>query len=541
MRKMILKGAVCVLISLFLLLPPATGMIEKKENDHKIVYINEHVTRICSLSNTKKWTYMFYACADGCWNPLDEFAKEAQSTTNLDVVVLLDVSGGPTKILYIDTNGKAVELENWREKNTGDASTLRQFIDYCKDNFPAERYLLAIYGHGGAFLGAGCDYTNGWDMLTPDEMQKAISEGGGIDIICFTAPCLMASLECVYELRNCVDVYVASEATSGYVVWEGIISPLCDLLDSSQNISNVEIGERIIKWMSPKTGGGLTMSAMRTDKIDELAEAIDGLARDLSSQPENIIKGAHSKTQQFWENGPYQILDLKDFLINCKGLVNSQLVRQKLVNAMEKLDEVVISECHDDYYSGSNGLSIYFPISGNYYCSFYRDKDYGLDFAQDTFWDEFINILLGYGVPGDLDVRGSLSWSNVEPGKNVVGTFYIRNNGDPVSELNWKIVEWPEWGSSWSFSPSYGYNLKTYDGEVEVKVMVIAPDEDYANFSGQIKVINIDDPDDYEIVTVSLSTFQNVKSTSSPLFYLLEWLMQLLGKEILPTTSIFPR
>ncbi len=63
-----------------------------------------------------------------------------------------------------------------------------------------------MYNHGGGCWDACIDETdNGW--LTMDDIQKALEEAGGIDILMFNAPCLMGNLEAVYELRNVVNVY----------------------------------------------------------------------------------------------------------------------------------------------------------------------------------------------------------------------------------------------------------------------------------------------------------------------------------------------
>ncbi|HDM67216.1 MAG TPA: hypothetical protein ENG62_02385 [Thermoplasmatales archaeon] len=47
---------------------------------------------------------------------------------------------------------------------------------------------------------------NGW--LTMDGVQQALIASGGVDVICSTAPCLMGAFELVYELRNCVKLYI---------------------------------------------------------------------------------------------------------------------------------------------------------------------------------------------------------------------------------------------------------------------------------------------------------------------------------------------
>ena len=106
----------------------------------------------------------------------------------------------------------------------------------------------------------------------------------------------------------------------------------------------------------------------------------------------------------------------------------------------------------------------------------------------------------------DLDCIGSLSWTNIKPGENVSGSFLVKNIGDSGSLLNWTINNsLINWGN-WSFVPSAGENLTPEDGEITVQVSVVAPDEKESEFSGYIKVENINDPEDFELINVNLIT-----------------------------------
>jgi hypothetical protein len=74
----------------------------------------------------------------------------------------------------------------------------------------------------------------------------------------------------------------------------------------------------------------------------------------------------------------------------------------------------------------------------------------------------------------DLICHGDLTWSDVNQGSTVNGSFTLQNIGDPGSELDWRIESWPDWGV-WTFSPNSGENLKPEDGTVTVNVTVVAP------------------------------------------------------------------
>ena len=121
----------------------------------------------------------------------------------------------------------------------------------------------------------------------------------------------------------------------------------------------------------------------------------------------------------------------------------------------------------------------------------------------------------------DLECDGSLSWTDVKPGASVEGSFTVENSGEPTSELNWAIDSYPDWGT-WTFTPSSGEDLTPEDGEVTVEVSVVAPDEPETEFTGEIKIVNTDNPDDYCIIDISLATPVNQHSIFSRIIQFLE-------------------
>jgi hypothetical protein len=122
-------------------------------------------------------------------------------------------------------------------------------------------------------------------------------------------------------------------------------------------------------------------------------------------------------------------------------------------------------------------------------------------------WDSNIGNYLYYNqlLDADLYCEGSLSWTNVTPGETVVGSIEVSNIGDPGLELDWEIDSYPNWGT-WIFNPQSGQGLKPEDGSITVNVEVIAPNEGYNEFFGEVKIVNQDDPDDYCIIQSSLVT-----------------------------------
>jgi len=105
----------------------------------------------------------------------------------------------------------------------------------------------------------------------------------------------------------------------------------------------------------------------------------------------------------------------------------------------------------------------------------------------------------------DLKCYGNLHWTLVPAGSSLTGSFNIANIGDAFSKLNWEIISYPNWGT-WSFSSVHGQNLTPEEGQVTIQVDLIAPDEKNSQFNGEIKIVNLQDINDFDIIPISLST-----------------------------------
>ena len=108
----------------------------------------------------------------------------------------------------------------------------------------------------------------------------------------------------------------------------------------------------------------------------------------------------------------------------------------------------------------------------------------------------------------DLEVN-SVETGKAEAGSMAKAKFNVVNIGDTDSELDWEIIEKTgelDWGSC-SISPMRGYDLKPGAGGgwgVKVEVQYTLPRLPKSEvYSGQLKVVNSEDSNDYKWVTIT--------------------------------------
>ena len=402
MERSLAVGIIAILLVVSILPLADTQMAANKLwGEERVEKVSSSSSHIIPSSN-KEWTFMFYYDKDfeGGYDPLHDFAREAYSHDNLNIIVLQDTENGPAKMWYIDEHHHMNLLQEMGEINMGDYTTLSNFIKYGKENFPANRYIIDFFNHGGGWMGTCWDETNDNDYLSMNEIQMALEETGGVDIIMFGVPCLMGTIEAVYEIKELADVYIGSEEIGYWYTDADIAKPLCDLLNENPFISNIELGEKIIQFVGKLGGDIRTMSAIRTDKIDDLKNALDTLSGDLFKSWFKLYKkvySAHEETFRFgWGYADPELYDIYDFVQKLSSISGLPLqIQQDLQNVKETFNQTVIAEHHGWREVGAHGLSIYFPSKFmNSLSLLYGAKFYELDFASDTFWNEFIGLFV---------------------------------------------------------------------------------------------------------------------------------------------------
>ncbi|KND54824.1 peptidase C11, clostripain [Candidatus Paraburkholderia kirkii] len=103
---------------------------------------------------------------------------------------------------YVLRAGKLELLTDLGKQDMDDPATLTNFIAWAKTAYPAEKYHLLFWDHGGAYRGFGVDEVNGGKGMKLPVLQSAIKSahdqtGIHFETIGFDA-CLMAHAEVAY-------------------------------------------------------------------------------------------------------------------------------------------------------------------------------------------------------------------------------------------------------------------------------------------------------------------------------------------------------
>ena len=407
----------------------------------------------------KEWTLIFYCGGDikgindignKTIEVIQNLFMKLPIISDLKINVVVQMDGTRALIGCYKATSRFINkfelIEEYDEVNLGDYILLRDFIIRCKTEFPANRYFLYCFGHGCGWRGIFPDYKtnetgNNYDILTMEEIHNALNESGGVDIIAFSN-CIMGCVECAYELRNCTDVFIGSEEiVSNFFTPINTWYNILNVLQKNSESSTYEISKKIINrykkfyWYYWSPGHLIlpilnaignrnithifrpplfTMSAIRTDKMNELCSAIDEfselLLKNLSIY-KTFIHDIRLETEDF----PHKLLTTDPLSMGFRidvyhfaDLMADPLLKifePDLFNAAQKIKRCVnmsvIKEWHQIGHPNAHGVGLFFPpkdftnypdIYKNYNLDNYMNST--LEFKDNCQWDEFLECYL---------------------------------------------------------------------------------------------------------------------------------------------------
>ena len=367
-----------------------------------------------------EWTVMIYLDADNNLesagiNDINEM-EMVGSSSKVNIVVQADRipnydnsndNWTTTRRYYIMQDNDPFlinsQFDDLGELNMGDPQTLIDFTSWAVTEYPAEKYLLIIWNHGGGFRspayskGIAQDDTSGKDIITMPELEDALSAisvqmGKNIDIVGMDA-CLMAMTEVAYQIKDCADILVTSEENEPGDGWP--YDTILAQLVSNPHMSPEQLAANIVdKYIISYPYDNVTQSAIDLSYMDDLAGQLssmaDSIRSDTLTSKDAYLNAAYSS--QHYSDYYHDFIDLYDFCNKVYYYSNNFEVKAiTLIVQQNLLNAVINSDYNGGILSGSKGLSIYFPLYKEYDSENYNNTN----FAQDTFWNE---MLLSFGL-----------------------------------------------------------------------------------------------------------------------------------------------
>ena len=284
--------------------------------------------------------------------------------------------------LSILGNGEYEILSDLGRKNMGDPSTLSDFLVWGTQEFPAEKYVLILWDHGGGIAGFGWDEVYNHDHTTLDEFAQALDSaysetGVTFDVIGFDQ-CFMATVEVASVIENYANYMVASEEYEPGHGWD--YTAILSSLKNNPNQDGKSLGKAIVdsyvehtkdfdnKWGTQEYRA-ITLSVVDLAKIDSLNNAIneleDSLEQSFTLSDQNYYSFGQSllNSERYGQqaNQPGGHTDIKDVATNMAFYLPQ--VKAEADNVKALVSDAVVYNFNGQSKPNANGLSTYIPLT----------------------------------------------------------------------------------------------------------------------------------------------------------------------------------
>ena len=223
----------------------------------------------------------------------------------------------------VTNKGLTLVDDSLGQLDTTDPSTLSDFIRWGEQNFPADRYILLLWDHGGGpVYGFGYDEFQPYTAaLTIDEMQLALRDGGVYFDLIGMDCCLMSSLEVCCALYDYCDYTLLSEDFEPSCGWshsEWLTALAKDPAIPTQALAKTAIDASVkAAERNSRIDGGLTLALIDEAYVVLLYPAWAEFAYENEatllaanySQLRQSTGRAHPRAVGAWTNGNDATLD----------------------------------------------------------------------------------------------------------------------------------------------------------------------------------------------------------------------------------------
>ena len=355
-----------------------------------------------------KWTILGYfdgnnyqdTVADSASYVIRDVQDMEQVGSNEDVQIIVMLSSinteGNSNYYFIEKQSGEPPTDVIRSKilnslgpeDMSNPETLKRFIEYGVENYPADHYMLIINDRGSGWKGVCSDQENGdGEMMSLPELDYALSNYN-FEIILFNAP-YMSMVEVAYQLKDEANYLVVLESN---LLMKNILSASewLQALANNPGINSKSLAYIVAEAIHTTAGLDNTISVIDLSKMDALTSKIadfDSLLKSNIGDDWKEVLDARKTSPSF----PIMYyVDLKKFCQNIQDTstyLNSTI--KSAAQAVENANDVAVVKMLSYPDLGYGGLSIHFPLTSDKFDS----TDYvQLAFAvSDSNWHVFLS------------------------------------------------------------------------------------------------------------------------------------------------------
>ncbi|MBQ6655366.1 MAG: hypothetical protein IJM79_07580 [Erysipelotrichaceae bacterium] len=364
----------------------------------------------------------------------------------------------------VDNAGAATMVAN---------NTLESFIDYCTENYEADRYGLIFWDHGsGSVGGYGYDekYPNNGPMA-PAKIDEALTNCGvKFDFVGFDA-CLMATLENALMLAPHADYMIASEEVEPGIGW--YYTDWLTALSKNTSMSTLELGKNIIDSFVSQTAKDVPQQAATLSIIDlaELEKTVPAKLTAFADSANELLANSQYRTvatarANCREYGTSQGVDMVDF-VDLASNINTQAGKELTDALLSAVKYNNVSTSMSDSY----GISIYFPYNTTKYVNNVL-KNYN-ELEMDASYTNVIRNFVNYQTSGQVSSGGSTNPFSSLMGNYQTDSYSSQSSVDLISSLLGAFLGGSLNGqssSTGSYNPLYSLGLDLLFGrDMDVK------------------------------------------------------------------------
>ncbi len=267
------------------------------------------------------------------------------------------------------------------EIDTGDPANLVDFVTWAIKNFPAERYILSLFGHGTGWIGYGFDYSAGsfnhsnYDMLNMPELNQAMDEIlqetgiGKFDLFIWHA-CLMGQLEVMGATMPFADYAIVSEEDLDRSGWD--YTAMLTQINENPEISSFELSKNLVNatygYLSQPEHYVSNAAVYMVDlaETQDALDAVDNFVQNVSVESMQDLKNIALSRQgtPMFNNGDIGTSSVD--LIRFMELLSSKSedpTRSAANNVIDNVKRMIVPGVggHNEDNLYANGMAIYFP------------------------------------------------------------------------------------------------------------------------------------------------------------------------------------